>query len=232
MPALAEHFRVYALDMPGSGFSDCSPDLRGGLQAHAENLLEILDALGIESCDLLATSYGGGAAMLAAAMATSRFNRLVLVAPINPWSAHGRVIAPFLSNWLVAPLFSRIYPHLYRMQGRMLRRIFGISEKIPSDSLAGYAAPLRNPAVLKHALKTIHSWNADLRLIEQALPSIRGIPVLMIWGKQDKAVAFASAKPLSELFANCQLISLEGVGHLPYEEVPKQFAQAVIEFLR
>ena len=231
MAPLAERFRVHALDMLGNGFSDCPPQLDSGLHAEAERLLQILDALQITSCDLLATSYGGATAMLAASLAPQRISRLVLVAPVNPWSAHGRMVAPFLSNPVIAWMFVRLFPHLNASRGYFLRRLFGASPRVPSDSAAGYAAALRRPGVLQHALKTVHSWNRDLRLLEEQLPTIAHIPVLFVWGKGDKAVSIDSADQLREHFKNTQMVALEGVGHLPYEEAPEEFTRAVLEYL-
>jgi pimeloyl-ACP methyl ester carboxylesterase len=218
--------------MLGCGFSDCPPELACGVRADAERLLQILDALQISSCDLVATSHGGATAMFAASLAPQRISRLVLVAPVNPWSEHGKVWAPFLSNPAIAWMFLRLYPHLQAGQGYFLRRLFGGSQRIPADSAPGYAAALRRPGVLQHALKTVHSWNPDLRLLEQILPRITHIPVLFVWGEEDKAVSIESAARLREQFRNSQMIALEGVGHLPYEEVPEEFTRGVLEFLR
>lgn len=227
---LAKRFRVYAVDMLGNGFSDC-PRLDYGLRAEAERLLQILDALQIPSCDLIATSYGGATAMVAASLAQQRVSRLVLVAPVNPWSEHGKIVAPFLANPLIAWMFLRLYPHLQASRGYFLRRLFGASPRVPPDSAAGYAAALRRPGVLQHTLKTIRSWNSDLRLLEQALPRITHIPVLFVWGEDDKAVPIESATPLRQQFQNSQMIAFPGTGHLPYEEAPEEFTRAVLNFL-
>ena len=67
----------------------------------------------------------------------------------------------------------------------------------------------------------------DLR----ALPTIRDYPTLLVWGMRDRAVHFASAEPLRRNFRDARLVAFEGVGHLPYEEAPQEFAAALIEFL-
>ena len=85
LPALAEKATVYAVDMPGAGFSDRPANPTGGFRAHAERLLRFLDNVGVESCDLLGTSHGGAIAMRAAALAPERVRSLILVAPVNPW---------------------------------------------------------------------------------------------------------------------------------------------------
>jgi pimeloyl-ACP methyl ester carboxylesterase len=67
--------------------------------------------------------------------------------------------------------------------------------------------------------------------LASALPQIRGVPTLLVWGSLDAAVRPASAPKLHQQFADCRLVVFDGVGHLPYEEVPQEFNQAVIEFL-
>jgi pimeloyl-ACP methyl ester carboxylesterase len=77
----------------------------------------------------------------------------------------------------------------------------------------------------------LRTWRRDLAELESMLPRIEHIQTLLIWGSRDKAVSSASAGALQRQFANCQAIVFDGVGHLPYEEVPDQFNRAVVEFL-
>jgi pimeloyl-ACP methyl ester carboxylesterase len=67
--------------------------------------------------------------------------------------------------------------------------------------------------------------------LESALPRIANLPALLIWGGKDTAVDPASAEQLKRHFRDCQLVTFNGVGHLPYEEVPDEFNRAVTEFL-
>src|SRR5271157_989953 len=91
---LAQHYSVYAVDLPGCGFSQRSAALPGTLASDAENLLNFMDHFGIEQFDVLGTSRGGGATIALAGLAAERgqlhrVRRLVLSAPINPWSRAG-----------------------------------------------------------------------------------------------------------------------------------------------
>jgi len=52
-----------------------------------------------------------------------------------------------------------------------------------------------------------------------------------MWGSNDTAVYASSAEPLARFFRNSKSIIFPGIGHLPYEECPEQFNQALIEFL-
>jgi pimeloyl-ACP methyl ester carboxylesterase len=231
LPALARQSTVYAIDMLGTGFSDRPPGLDCSLKASAERLLLFMDRSGLASCDLLGTSHGGAVAMRAAAMAPERVRRLVLVDPVNPWSAHGKRLTAFLSNPLIAPLFLNLAPRSRILDDFYLRRMFGDPRRIPPDSLEGYRKPMRIPGSYEYALAVARSWNRDLKELESLLPRIACIPTLLMWGSLDTAVDPASASQLKQHFKNCGLVMFEGAGHLPYEEVPDEFNRAVTEFL-
>src|SRR5262249_42825415 len=112
IPVLAEMATIYAVDMLGTGFSDRPPKLDCSLKAGAQRLLRFMDTVGLTSCDLLGTSHGGAVAMMAAALAPEKIRRLILVDPVNPWSAHGRLLTAFLSSSPIAPLFLNIAPRV------------------------------------------------------------------------------------------------------------------------
>ena len=231
IPALAQHATVYAIDLLGTGFSDRPPGLDCSFKASAERLIQFMDKTGLAACDLLGTSHGGALSVMAAALAPDRFRRLILVDPVNPWSAHGKGLTAFLSSPLIAPLFSTLTPHVRSLHGYYHRRMFGDPRRIPPDSLEGYRKPMRIPGSYEYAVAVARSWNRDLKELESALPRIAHIPTLLIWGSKDTAVDPASAAQLRQCFHNCQLVTFDGVGHLPYEETPTEFNRAVAEFL-
>jgi pimeloyl-ACP methyl ester carboxylesterase len=231
LPVLAEKATVYAVDMPGVGFSDRPPDANGSFRAHAERLLRFLDSVGVESCDLLGTSHGGAVAMMAAAMAPERVRSLILVAPVNPWSAHGRRLAPFLSSVPVSWLLLRFEPCLGIVHDVLLRRLYGDPRRIRPGTMAGYSAPFKIPGTLNYGLGVVRSWKRDLADLESVLPRIADIPTLLLWGSKDAAVSPDSAERLRQQFKCCRLEIFDGVGHLPYEEVPERFSSSVIGFL-
>jgi len=231
MPVVAQQATVYAVDMPGAGFSERRPGLDCCLHASAERLLRFLDAVRVESCDLLGTSQGGAVTMMAAAIAPQRVRLLILVNPINPWSARGQWRANFLSSRPITPIFLRLAPHLTMTHGFILRRLFGDARRIRPGTLEGYSAPFAFPGAFINTLAVLRSWNRDLQQLESMLPRINHIPTLMLWGSMDRAVRPESAHELLKHFQNCRLVMLKGVGHLPYEEVPEEFNRVVAEFL-
>jgi len=238
LPALATYTTVYAPDMLGAGFSDRVPGIDYTMRGTARRVLRFIEGLGFSSSefDLLGTSHGGAVAMFAAAECLSgesslRVRRLVLVAPVNPYSAHGRWLAPFAGSNLGMPLFrfgmarmSFLYPYFHA-------RLYSDRGRIPQGTLKGYTAPLAKPGLFEHALSIVRTWTADLRELEATLPELASIPTLLMWGSKDSAVYASSAERLKRYFPNSQSIVFPGVGHLPYEECPEEFNRALIEYL-
>ena len=231
IPALARQATVYAIDLLGTGFSDRPQRLDCSFRASAGRLLRFMDETSLASCDLLGTSHGGAVTMFAAALAPDRVRRLILVDPVNPWSAHGKRLTELLSNPLVAPLVSMLTPHVRSLHEFFHRRMFGDRRRIPADSLEGYRKPMRIPGSYEYALAVARSWNRDLTELESVLPRLVSIPTLLIWGSKDTAVDPASAAQLQQRLRDCRLVMFDGVGHLPYEEAPEEFNRVVAEFL-
>ncbi|MGC2173212.1 MAG: alpha/beta hydrolase [Candidatus Sulfotelmatobacter sp.] len=236
MPALAPYATVYAPDMMGAGFSDRPAGIDHSMRATARRVLRFAKRLGISWFDLLGTSHGGAVAMMAAAECTEGkaglgLRRLVLVAPVNPYSAHGRRLAPFLGSRFGAGLFRHViartsfsYPHWHA-------RMYGDRKRIPAGALEGYMAPMAKPGLFEHALSIVRTWTEDLRELEATLPRLAGISALLMWGSKDPAVYASSAAPLARYFPNPRLVVFPGIGHLPYEECPKEFNRELIAFL-
>lgn len=231
IPTLAPSADVYAVDLPGSGLSDPPPDHDSSLRVSTHRLLRFMDVLNLSSCDLLGTSYGGALAMMLAALTPDRVRRLILVAPVNPFSAHGKRLAPFLSNSLISPLVLRLLPRLDLLHEFYFRRLFGETQRIPPGTLEGYMQPLLRQGGLTNVISVLDSWDRDLEQLQSILPRLLQIPTLLLWGSRDAAVNPASAQELKKYFPDCQSITMEGIGHLPYEEVPEEFNRAISEFL-
>jgi len=239
IPELAAHATVYAIDNLGAGFSIANEGMDCSVRATAARVLQFANAAGLKDFDLLGTSHGGGVAIMVAALCAERraegndirLRRLVLVAPVNPWSRHGKRFAPFLGSAVGSMLFRNTIERWRSLDQVWLRRLFGDEAKIPSDSLEGYRLPVLKNHGLRHAGRIVKSWTADLVELEFALPKIRECPTLLVWGTKDRAVDFRSAEPLRRNFRDARLVTLEGVGHLPYEEAPEDFNRALVEFL-
>ncbi len=229
LTALATHATLYAVDLLGTGFSDRA-ELDCSLPAMARYLTRFVNQLNIGQFDLLGSSHGGALAITLAGLDPSRIRRLILCSPANPWAPRGRWLAPFLSATPVRPFVPRM-TRLKWLRRLQLGRMYGDRRRISPGTLEGYCAPLAIPGTIEHVQQILCGWNKDLAQLPGALARIGGIPTLLLWGDHDRVVSPASAEPLRSHFHNVEYFVFEGVGHLPYEEVPEAFNRVVTEFL-
>jgi haloacetate dehalogenase len=236
LPALAPYATAYAPDMLGAGFSDRPRGIDHSMHATALRVLRFIENLGLESFDLLGTSRGGAVAMAVAAECAKdksrpRVNRLVLVCPVNPYSPHGRWLAPFLGTRFGAAGFRWVTDRLPFLFPFCHARLYADRSRILPGSLEGYKAPLAIPGLLEHGLSIVRTWTADMLELQGLLPTLAPVPTLLMWGSKDPAVYVSSMEPLGRHFAQLQKVVFPDIGHLPYEECPEEFNQALIRFM-
>ncbi len=235
MPVLAPYATIYAVDNLGFGLSPSKEGMDCSLAATSERILQFADALGIKEFDIFGSSYGGAIAIVAASLsaerAKPRVRRMILAAPVNPWSPHGKRLAPFVGSTVGSYLFRNTIARWRTLDHLWLRRMFGDPKKVPPDSLDGYRLPILNNNVILHGSRVVKNWTRDLAVLEKALPATRNYRTLLMWGTKDRVVNPKSARKLRDNFRDAQLVIFKGVGHLPYEETPDEFNQAMIKFL-
>lgn len=233
---LAKHYSVYAVDLPGCGFSQRSATLPASLASDAEHLLSFMDHFCVEQCDVLGTSRGGGAAIALAGLAAERgmlhrVRKLVLSAPINPWMRYGlgriRALRTRAGRIYVVHL-ARRFPFILK---DFFRKLYADPSAIPPDSFAGYESGLEPAGSFEHIWNILRSWMADLKRIADVLPLIETVPALLLWGDHDRAVAPASASELHRHWKNSSVLVMAHIGHMPYEEAPEEFNRIVLDFL-
>jgi len=228
--ALAEQYTVYAVDLPGNGFSDAPANTDCGMQPQAERLNEFLEKLQLEKVNIVGSSFGGGIAMFLAARHKSRLRSLVLAAPVNPWSAFGRRRIAFLNTVLGGYLLRMAMPLSRPVHRIAINRLYGDPSRIRPGTVEGYGRLLQIPGRTPNVLSMLKNWQRDMQELETIIPQI-GLPTLLIWGTRDGAVNLDSATILKQHLANAALITLPEVGHIPSEEVPEKFNQIVTEFV-
>jgi pimeloyl-ACP methyl ester carboxylesterase len=228
---LAASSTVYAPDALGIGGSDRVPNLDVSLVATAGRLVDLMDAKGIAQADIVGTSHGGSVALMLAALHPERVRSLVLHAPANPFSDVADPLIRFYRTALGRWFASRLPTVPANVQALALGRMYGDASRIRSGSLERYITSLRVPGTVSYVLSILDRWELDMAALEAALPGVRRVPALLLWGDRDRAVSLRSGERLVEYFDRASLLVIPGAGHLPHEEVPVAFAGAINGFL-
>ena len=208
----AQH-KVVALDFLGYGESD-APDVDYTINTQTEAVLGLLDSLGLQDTDVLGFSMGGWVALKLAADHPDRVRRLVLV-------DSGGLTFP---TTLTADSF---VPHTFTEFREM--------EKLHSDrQLPAFVARdlVRVSQARAWALRRMGASLLSFReVLDGRLGSIK-MPVLVIWGKEDRLIPYDVALRIERELPTAKLVIIEGCGHMVLWDCRERALPEVIAFLR
>jgi pimeloyl-ACP methyl ester carboxylesterase len=228
---LSRHASVYAIDLFNMGESDRVPGLDASLEATADRIVALMEALGLESADIAAHSHGGAIAMMLAARHPDRVRKLILFAPANPFCDAGRHLIRFY-NTRIGVWFARRIPMLPRMlHATALGRMYGDPARVTEGTLETYTDGMRIPGTIEHVLNIVSGWYEDMRSLRSELINLAGKPALFIWGDRDRAVTLPSGERLQAMMPHSKLIVMQGAGHLPFAEMPDECNEAMVKWL-
>jgi len=239
--ALSADGRVVAFDRPSAGLTqrlmpnEWNPaDYAGGSpyspEAQADLTVALLDELGIERAVLVGHSAGGSVAMLTALKYPERVEALVLVDPaIYTEGGPPAFVYPLLKT----PQMRRLGPLVGRALGgpageRILKMAWHDPSRITEEIRQGYRLPLRAEN-WDRALWELTVARRPLDLGER-LDELT-VPVLVVSGDDDRIVPTEESRRLAEEIAGADLALIEDAGHVPHEEQPAAFLEAVGTFL-
>jgi 4,5:9,10-diseco-3-hydroxy-5,9,17-trioxoandrosta-1(10),2-diene-4-oate hydrolase len=229
---LAKHFRVYAVDLPGHGRSE-KPEVGYAV----EDAVPFLTAFIREVCGgptaLVGVSAGGLMCALTAADHPDLVTHLVMVSSAGlgrdvNWGL--RLLSlPVVRPWVES---NRRDPAAVRMS---LRRVLHNPELITEELVEAVAAERAEPGngrALHTALRSnvnlfgLRRWRKHLRALRKI-----GVPVMVIWGAQDRFIPVRHAYRAMKHFAGAPIHIFEGCGHWPPFEHPRRFNRLVSEFV-
>ncbi len=235
MSPLGELGTVLAFDRPAFGLTERPPPAEwGGRNPYATDFqvdltVALIDMLGAEQAVLVGNSAGGTIAMLAALEHPERVKALILV---DPAVYAGGGSPPLVRPLLKTPQMRRLGP-LFTRRIRtwgldFLRSAWHDPAKISDEVWEGYQKPLRaenwDVALWELTAASRSSQLAD-RLDELILP------VLVLTGDDDRIVPTEQSIRLAGELPEAELVVIANCGHVPHEECPQPFLQAVTSFL-
>lgn len=233
MEPLSQLGTVIAFDRPAFGLTERPLDWEGqnpySPEAQVELVRGLLDHFSVDQAILVGNSAGGTLAMQAALALPERVSGLILAAPAV-YSGGGT--PAWVRPLLETPQLRRLGPLVSRQFLARSSELIGLAwddpTRITPEILALYQKPLQ-----------VENWDRALweftlasrpaNLVER-LDQLT-LPVLVITGDNDRVVPTAESIRLSEELPNVQLVVIDNTGHVPQEEKPDLFVEAVKDFL-
>lgn len=198
-------------------------------EAQADLTVALLDTLGIEKAVLVGNSTGGTMALLTALRHPTRVQGLVLVGAM----AYSGYAVSEIPSWMLRiipeTLVARLVQVVFRRVLNAILRSFYRPDAPPtSATLAHYRAMLMwGPwgVALWQLIRATHHLHLETQL------ATLDIPTLVVTGEQDRTVPVEQSERLARELPNARLVVLPGCAHLPHEERPDLFVNAVTPFL-
>jgi pimeloyl-ACP methyl ester carboxylesterase len=232
-PVLAEEYTVFSYDRPAFGLTERPVAWEGDnpytLAASAAQLEALMDHWGVEDAVLVGNSAGATVALQYTLEHPERVSGLILVDP--SFGGGGSRYSQY--GWLLnTPQMRRLGPLLVREISESgletIDRAWHDPAKQPADTVPLYTKPLQaeNWDVGLWLYSTTGSTsNIRERLLEFTLP------VLVISGDDDRLIPAEFTIEAAKGLPDAEMVVLENCGHVPQEECPEEFLEAVLDYL-
>jgi pimeloyl-ACP methyl ester carboxylesterase len=216
---LAEHVRLFAVDLPGFGASERRDDLLSP-RAMGGFLAQVVVEADLCRPHIVAPDVGTSAALFAAAAHPERFAGVIV--------GTGGAAIPIqlgepLRSWVLDPDLDKYR----RMDPRAIvdTAVETIAGGVPDEVRADYVACYEGDRFVQ-SMRYVRRYPEELPALAELLPTIT-TPVTVINGRHDRVVPLANAEFLDERLPNSRLEIIDA-GHFVWEEKPADYASIIL----
>lgn len=232
--ALAQRYRVHAVDLPGFGSSSKPALAPYNARWYAETMLAFMDAQAIDQAHLVGNSMGGRIAIEMGLMEPERIWSLGLLCAAVAWIKRGlhplvRLLRPefgllphaFTRNAVAGQFWSLfcdrdlIDPEVAELMIDEFRRIY----HSPGARLA-FLASARNIY-----LEPPYGRNGFYPRLAELRP-----PALFVWGTHDRLVPAAFGRHVRRWLPQAEQVRVKTCGHVPQVERPEETHDLLLRF--
>lgn len=221
LDSLAEKHRLLALDLPGHGQS-VKTNVDPSLSGMATFVRKFLDVLSVSSLHVVGHSMGGAIAMQLASDSPKTVKSLGLIcsAGLGP-----DINSDYLRGFVEAQSQQELK--------LVLQQLF-VDESLVNlqlvNDLLNYKRMDGVEATLKALSETLISAGEQTSLTDNIVSS--GIPVLVIWGKQDRIIPVSHAQNYSVAGGSCVEVEIfDSAGHMVQMEKAYDVNRSLLNFL-
>lgn len=222
--ALQNDYRVIRLDLPGHGLSGTDETGDYSNERTVQIVGAFIDKLTLDAPIIMGNSLGGLVAWRLAAANPERVSNLILIAP-GGFSINGVTDSP-----VDVPAMVKYYLSKAPAAGvkQATTALYGDPSKLSPERLSQVTDMMQRPGngdsfVVRAAQFTLPAPEVTLSRVTT--------PTLILWGSKDVMVPPDHGARFAAAMPNAALISYDGAGHLPHEEIPEKVSADIRGFL-
>jgi len=223
MPALSQEHRVLVPDIVGFGYTERPGGITYSMDTWLRHASDFMDAVGVDSVDLIGNSFGGALALAFAIQNPKRVRRLALMGSVG---VDFEITKALDIIWGYSPSVENM---------RTMMSYFAYDQGLVNDELAlmRYEASIR-PGV-QEAYSAMfpaprQKWIGALASDEHDIKQIAH-ETLIIHGREDQVIPLSNSYRLFDLIPNAQLHVFGNCGHWTQIEHSDRFVRLIIDFL-
>jgi len=236
MPALADRHRVIALDLRGYGWSD-APASGYEKENMADDVLAVLDELGLQRVKLVGHDWGGWIGFLLALKAPHRFERYLSLNILPPWTTMRAMLPHFWRFWYQWMILSPGLGPWLHTSGKFIPKVLAgasVQRQVwDPATLNAFSDTFEEPARANAAVQTYRVFN-----LEEAREIARGkyakarleVPTKLLFGTGDKALRPQLLDGYERHAPEMELELVDNCGHFIADEMPELVAERAREF--
>jgi pimeloyl-ACP methyl ester carboxylesterase len=240
IPVLSRHYRVIAPDLLGLGDTQVrlTDDYR--LPHDVEMVKGLMDSLGIAQADFVGADHGAATLQLLMKDSPQRIRRAVVTnaEAYDLWPSKPEI--KYL-KMVVHPLTSPLFRFLLRHSAWVRHEVLGIAvhqeEAFTDEVVLAYTRAHTSSEARWERLRRFFRWQLDPEHNRVTLDAVDGLrsfdqPTLILWGKVDTNFGPAIAERLaSDIPGVVEVEYLEHSAHMPFQEEPQEYNEALLRFL-
>ncbi len=230
----ADRFRIFLIDLKGFGLSAKPRDGAYSIEDQAAMVRAFIREQGFNRIILAGHSMGGLIALRICMGANNPADPFTVEKAILMDSAAYPQRLPKFFRRLRSPLLGPLLLHLtpIRLQVRdTLKKVFSDRESVTPERMERYTRYLSGKGTSYVLRATVKSIDPDAYAgISEEYAKIT-VPVLIIWGEEDRVVKLKNGLRLHGDLPRSQLKVIENCGHNPHEERPAETFSSIESFL-
>lgn len=227
-PLLAQHFTVFAPDLPGHGFTERMPFEKLSLSGMSAAINELLTTQHIQPHMVIGHSAG---AAIAVRMSLDQYIAADVLISLNgallpPQGLPGLLFSPVAKLIAKSPLVPRLFAWRAKEQVAVQRLLSSTGSQLDPNGVALYTQLVSNATHVRGVLDMMANWS--LRSIEMDVARL-ATPLWLAVGTNDGTVPPSEARRVQALLPSAVIVTLQDLGHLAHEEQPQQVAQLIMQ---
>jgi haloalkane dehalogenase len=240
IPALAENYTVYAIDLLGFGRSE-KPSTNYSIYLWVDQVVEFWQKFINAPMVIIGNSIGALVATIAASHHPEIASGVVTIslpdiAAFNDMVPKAlqpieRAVKAIVSAILVKPLFYLVrQPCVIRFV--LKNFVYGDRRRVDDQLVRIIAKPARDRQAAEAFMRLNRSINQPnySPSLTQALEKLQ-VPLLILWGTCDRLIPPSEGKRLVKYASDATLIYLEGTGHCAHDDNPERVNHEILNWL-